>query len=312
MTRKNSRRAIAVLITVLISLFFTVSCRQPEQDVNDVSPPLTNIKIGSKGYTEQIILLKVLSVFLKENGYEVTEVPYMVSSVARAALEQAHIDLYWEYTGTALVMYHKQPPESNPRIAFETVKEIDRGHNLIWLNSSKLNSTYTILMRQDKAKELDIASISDLAVYVRQNRGQLLFASSPEFPGRDDGLRGLQKKYRFDLLPERVIKMDTGLLYNALKDDQVDVVAGIATDGRISRYGLLALKDDKSFFPAYNAAPVVRKELLDKHPELAGLINRIPELLDQETMMNLTYRADVEHEDITEIVREWLDMQQLI
>lgn len=274
------------------------------------SSPL--ITIGGKGYTEQVILLKILSVYLKEKGYDVVEVPNMASGVARAALVNGRIDMYWEYTGTALVMYLGRPAEANPEAAYATVKKLDQANGLVWLDMSSLNSSYVILMRRDKARQLGIVTLTDLAAWAEKSGDKLLFASSPEFAERKDGLQGLEKRYGFEFQQANVSKMDTDLLYGTLKDDQVDVIAGIATDGRIARYGLVELKDDQSFFPAYNAAPVVRKALLKLHPELVRQINQIPGLLDNETMMELTSLVDVEHEEVIKVVRDWLNRQDLI
>ena len=252
------------------------------------------------------------SIYLKEHGYVVTEVPNLASRVAREALERGKIDLYWEYTGTALVTYYGRPAETDPRRAYQEVKELDRPRGLVWLDRSLLNSTYAILMRRDKAQAWGVSTISDLAAVVRDQKRKLLFASGSEFAQRRDGLPGLQRRYGFAFPEDQVSKMDTGLLYNALKDDQVDVVAGIATDGRIDRFDLVALKDDLAFFPAYTGVPVVRKACLERHPGLEELINRLPPLLDTETMMQLTSLVDVEHEDVVAVVRDWLSRQGLI
>ena len=106
--------------------------------------------------------------------------------------------------------------------------------------------------------------------------------------------------------------MDSGLLYNALKDGQVDVSVGFATDGRIKGFNLVILEDDKQFFPAYNGAPVVRQEVIDQYPDIADLLNNLADRLENETMMTLNYAVDVEHEDITEVSRNWLKEQGLI
>ncbi|MFC4766252.1 glycine betaine ABC transporter substrate-binding protein [Effusibacillus consociatus] len=270
------------------------------------------VTVGGKDFTEQHILSKITSIYLKEKGYDVKEASNMGSTVVRQALENGQIDLYWEYTGTSLVIYNKQPVETNPDVAYQKVKEKDKEKNLVWLNKADFNNTYAIMMREQQANELGIKTISDLADYVKKNTDKIKFASNAEFYAREDGIKGLEKKYGFQFPPKNVVKMDTGLLYNALKDGQIDVSVGFATDGRIKGFKLVTLQDDKLFFPAYNAAPVVRKEVLDKNKELSDLLNDVATRLSTETMMKLNHSVDVEHKDVAEVAREWLVSQKLI
>lgn len=281
-------------------------------EVGDSNEKNVKVIVGGKDFTEQHVLAKMTGIYLKEKGYEVEDASNMGSTVVRSALENGQIDMYWEYTGTALVIYQKEAAETDPDKAYTKVKENDEKDNLIWLNKANFDNTYALLMREEQANELNITTISDLAAHVNKNPDDLQFASNAEFYARDDGLKGVEGKYGFQFPSEKVTKMDTGLLYNALKDGQVDVSVGFATDGRIEGFQLVALQDDKQFFPAYNGVPVVRQELLDKSPELEGLLNDLADHLDADTMINLNYMVDVEHKDVAEVVREWLTAQELI
>ncbi|CAH0261339.1 Osmoprotectant-binding protein OsmX [Peribacillus sp. Bi96] len=194
------------------------------------------ITVGGKDFTEQHILTQITSIYLKEKGYKVDEASSMGSTVARSALENGQLDVYWEYTGTALMVYLKEPVETDPDKAYKKVKELDKKNKLEWLNKSAFNNTYAILMREDYAKELGIKSVSDLAEFVNQDSNQLKFGSNSEFYARKDGMKGLEKEYNFSLPAKNVVKMDTGLLYNSLKEGQVDVAVGFATDGRIKGF----------------------------------------------------------------------------
>ncbi|UFJ41739.1 glycine betaine ABC transporter substrate-binding protein [Brevibacillus humidisoli] len=316
MNRRFTKKAI---ISLLLSLMMIgmAACGQEQAGGDQQNQAGGNeakgtITVGGKDFTEQHLLSKITAIYLKEKGYNVEEASNMGSSVVRSALENGQIDLYWEYTGTALVIYQKQAVETDPVKAYEKVKEKDKENKLAWLNKANFNNTYAILMSQDKSDELGIKSISDLAKYVKSDPSALKFASNAEFYAREDGIKGLEKHYGFQFPTENVVKMDSGLLYNALKEKQVDVSVGFATDGRIKGFNLVALEDDKFFFPAYNGAPVVRQEVLDKYPELADLLNQIADKLDTETMMKLNYTVDVEHKDVAEVAREWLTSQQLI
>jgi osmoprotectant transport system substrate-binding protein len=236
----------------------------------------------------------------------------MGSTVVRSALENGQVDMYWEYTGTGLVVYQKKEVETDPDKAYEKVKENDKKNGLVWLDKANFNNTYAVLMKQETADEFGIETISDLATLVNEDPEKLKFASNAEFYAREDGMKGLEKHYGFNFPTKNVVKMDSGLLYNALKDGQVDVSVGFATDGRIKGFDLVALEDDKLFFPAYNGAPVVRQEIVDQYPEVVDLLNKISGKLDSETMMELNYSVDVEHKDVSEVSRKWLEEKGLV
>lgn len=270
------------------------------------------VTVGGKDFTEQQILSKITSIYLKENGFDVEEASNMGSAVVRSALENGQIDIYWEYTGTGLVVYQKQEVETDLDKAYEKVKENDKENGITWLNKANFNNTYAILMKKDTAEKMGVKTISDLAKMVNEDPGKLKFASNAEFYAREDGVKGLQKLYGFKFPSKNVVKMDSGLLYNALKDGQVDVSVGFATDGRIKGFDLVILEDDQQFFPAYNGVPVVRQEVAEKSPEISELMNELAGLLDNETMMSLNYSVDVEHKDVTEVSRNWLEEQGLV
>ena len=270
------------------------------------------IAVGGKDFTEQHLITKMTSLYLKENGYDVEETSNMGSTVVRSALENGQVDLYWEYVGTALIVYLKQDVISDPNKAYEKVKEFDKKNGLIWLNKSEVNNSYAILMRKDMANELGIKSLEDLANYVNKNPNKLKFASNAEFFSREDGLVGLEKKYEFSFPKKNIVKMDNGLVYNALKDDQVQASMGGATDGRIKGFNLVVLEDNKQFFPPYQCAPVVRKEVLEKYPGLEDLLNKMAAKLTGEVMTKLNYRVDVNHENVNKVASEWLKENRFI
>lgn len=300
-------KKIVMLIVIGLLSFVLVACGGSDNTSgsNDASEEKkAKLTIGGKDFTEQLILSKMTSIYLKENGYEVEEASNMGSAVVRTALENGQIDLYWEYTGTALVVYQEHEVETDPDKTYEIVKETDAKEGLVWLDKAEINNTYALLMREELADELGIHTISDLANHINTIDDSLKFASNAEFYARDDGMKGLEAKYGFEFPSKNVVRMDSGLLYNALKEGQVDVSVGFATDGRIKGFELITLDDDQFFFPAYNAAPVIREELVDD--EISTLLNNLAAKLNTETMMNLNYSVDVEHNDIAEVSREWL------
>ncbi|SER82970.1 glycine betaine ABC transporter substrate-binding protein [Salipaludibacillus aurantiacus] len=271
-----------------------------------------SIEVGGKNFTEQFILAKITSIYLEEQGYDVTENTNMGSEVLRQALENEQVDLYWEYTGTGLVNYLNEDPVASSDEAYDLVKELDEENGIIWLDAAEVNNTYTLMMREENADELGISSLSDLADYVNNNPGELEFASNAEFASRADGLAGVQDTYDFEFGSNQVVRMDSGLTYQALDEEQVDVAMGFATDSRIKGFDLLALEDDEGFFPAYNAAPTVRESILENHPELEDTLQALSEKLDTETMTELNYQVDMEQRSETEVSREWLEENGLI
>lgn len=306
-------KKLVMFIVIGLLSFVLVACGGSDNTSGSNEPSeekKAKLTIGGKDFTEQLILSKMTSIYLKENGYDVEEASNMGSAVVRTALENGQIDLYWEYTGTALVVYQEHEVETDPDKTYQIVKETDAAEGLVWLDKAEINNTYALLMREELADELGIHTISDLANHINNIDDSLKFASNAEFYARDDGMKGLEVKYGFEFPSQNVVRMDSGLLYNALKDGQVDVSVGFATDGRIKGFELITLADDQFFFPAYNAAPVIREDLVDD--EISTLLNNLAAKLNTETMMNLNYSVDVEHNDIAEVSRQWLVEQGLL
>lgn len=273
------------------------------------------IVVGGKNFTEQYILPELAKDLLAKNGFDVELETGVGSVVARKSLESGQIDLYYEYTGTAYTVYYKQDDRdimTNPQKVYQWVKDADAKKGLIWLAPVKFNNTYTLMMRKEEAKKLGIVSISDLAKYVNEHPDKLVIGVNAEFWERPDGMKPLMKYYGFKVPYDKIKKMDSGLVYKALKDKNVDVSMGFATDGRIAAFGFVTLKDDKSYFPAYNPAPVVRKEILDKYPDIPEILKPIAENLTTEEMQQLNAEVDVQHRDVSDVARDWLKSKNLL
>jgi osmoprotectant transport system substrate-binding protein len=168
------------------------------------------------------------------------------------------------------------------------------------------------MMTKAGAAEKGLKTLSDLSAYVKANPGKISFGTNEEFYARPDGYKPLQKKYDFQFPDDKIIKMTPGLLYKALKDGQVDVAMGFATDGRIKGFDLVVLEDDQNYFPVYNPAPVVKKEIAAKYPELEKIFSELALKLDTQTMTDLNYAVDGEHKNVKDVVAEWLKGAGLI
>lgn len=271
--------------------------------------------VGGKDYTEQFILPELASILLEQAGFDVTVKTGVGSVIARKSLENAQFDLYYEYTGTAYTLYYEQNDTkimTVPEKVYNWVKEADSEKGLVWLDPVHYNNTYTLMMNQAEAEKLEIKSISDLGVYVTKNPDKLIFALDSEFWERPDGFKGVMEMYDFRLPPKQVKKMSIGLTYQALKEGLVNSAMGFATDGRIAAFGFVNLEDDKSFFPVYNPAPVVRKEILDKYPEIQTILKPLADNLTTKEMQQLNKAVDVDHKQVNDVAMEWLKSKNLI
>ncbi|WP_274594832.1 glycine betaine ABC transporter substrate-binding protein [Desulfosporosinus fructosivorans] len=227
--------------------------------------------------------------------------------VASKALDAGDIDIYAEYTGTALTVQLEQAVITDPDEAYAKVSKMYKEKkDITWLKPFGFNNTYTLTMRKADAEKLGVKTFSDLI----KDAPSLVMVSEPEFLERDDGYKGIQKLYGINF--KDVKAMDAGLMYGALKDGKADVCPAYATDGRIIAFDLLVLKDDKKFFPPYYAAPIIRNDTLAKHPELADALNSLAGKLDDTTMQKLNAQVDLDKKASKDVANEWLKAQGLI
>ena len=270
------------------------------------------IVVGGKAFTEQQIMTAMTVALLKSMGFTPERKAGMGSAAVRSALENGQIDVYWEYTGTGLGVFNKITDKfSSAEEAYRKIKEIDAPKGIVWLNMSAVNNTYGFAMNRDDAQKRGIATVSDLAKAINGG-AKLTFASNAEFYARPDGLPGWQKAYGFEFDRDNVKRMDTGLTYSALKDRQVDTAVVFATDGRIPAFNFIVLKDDKRYAAPYNLTPVVRKEILDKHPRIANALNMLATKLNDETMARLNASVDVDKKTPEEVAEGFLKTTGLL
>jgi osmoprotectant transport system permease protein len=261
------------------------------------------IVVGSKNFTEQIILGEMLAQIIERGTTLKVQRKFNLGDtlVCETAMRAGDLDLYVEYTGTALTSIFKQPVNLN---SDEVTARVAAGYartGRTMLGALGFNNTYVILIRGEEAKRLNLRTISDIIAYAPNWRPG--FGSA--FLDREDGYRGLIKAYglQFDVPPRA---MDLSLTYLALAEKQVDLISGDATNGLIAKLDLFALEDDRHYFPPYLAVPVIRTEILERHSELRVLFDRLAGLISDEEMRHMNYQADVERKPIDAIVREFL------
>lgn len=269
------------------------------------------IVVGGKNFTEQQLLTSMTAQYLRGKGYDVDNRAGMGSAVLRSAQENGQVDVYWEYTGTGLIVYNDVKEKLGRQEGYEKVRELDMKKGLVWLNPSDANNTYALAMQASEAKAMGIETLSDMAAAVNEGK-ELVLASNAEWYAREDGFRPFAKAYGFKLPRNQIKRMDSGLTYTALKEGEVDIALVFATDGRIPAFDFVLLKDDRNFFPDYAITPVVRQDTLDNNPKLDEQLNALSGLLDNEVMSRLNAQIDVQKEDIEKVARRFLEQNDLI
>ncbi len=302
-----SKKILTFLLTVLMVLSICLSTGAAEGEIT----------VGSKEFTEQLILGQLTVQLLEDKGFNVVDKTGLGgSSVCRKALESGEIDMYWEYTGTGWMTHlgHDKPLTDSEE-CYQKVKDEDKGNGIVWLDYGEVNNTYTLMMREQDAEEMGIESISDLAEAINSGKeppigDKWVFATDHEYSIRQDGLVGLEELYGFRF--EDVKIMQVGITYGALKDGKVPVAMGFATDGRVEGFDLVNLKDDKQFHPVYNAAPCLTEEIYNKYPELEEIFANVVPYMTDENMTRLNALVDLEGQTPEEVAHDFLVEKGLV
>jgi osmoprotectant transport system substrate-binding protein len=263
--------------------------------------PSGAVVVGTKNFTEQNVLGEIVAQELEARGVPVERRFHLGGTfVCHRALLNGEIDVYVEYTGTALTAVLELPVDTDPERVYQTVRRAYRERwGLEWTHPLGFENTFALVVRRADAEAQGFASIADLAP-----RGADLVAGfGPEFMARPDGYPGLREMYGLEFGSIR--QLDLGLMYRALADDQIDVAVANSTDGQIAGLDLLVLNDDRHYFPPYQAAPVVRGATLEREPRLSEALSDLTDALTPETMRSLNYAVDVEGRDVSEVVRAW-------
>jgi len=266
--------------------------------------------VGSKDFTEQLVLGQITKQALEAAGADVEDQIGLAGTVAaREALTSGEIDMYWEYTGTGWITHLGETnPIPDPREQYDAVAEADLEKNSVqWLEPAPANNTYALAISSEAKSELGVETISDIAQLAEDNPEEASLCIGNEFSTRDDGLPGLEKAYAFEFPKDGISTMQEGIIYDAVdKSDDCNFGEVFATDGRIEALGLAVVEDDKSFFPVYNPSLNVRADVVAEAPELAELFAAIAEKLDNETLQQLNAAVDVEGEPEEDVAENWL------
>lgn len=264
----------------------------------------STLTVGSKNFTEQLVLGELLAQYLgRFCALPIDRRFYLAGTyICHQALLAGRIDMYVEYTGTALVAILKENPVSDHAAVFNTVKDLySRRFGLEVLPSLGFDNTFAMVMRGADTRRLRLKTLSDAAAV----SSQLRLGVGYEFLERPDGYKGLAAKYNLKFA-ETPRVMDLGLLYRALQNHQVDIVAGSNTDGLIAALDLVVLEDDQHYFPPYDAVPIVRRETLERHPEVSAALQKLNGRITADDMRRMNYAVDGEKKDAAVVVKDFL------
>jgi osmoprotectant transport system substrate-binding protein len=292
---KRGALAALVAVTMVAALLFGVAgCAPPRPD---------HPVIGAKNFTEQVVLGELLAQHIEaRTGLKVDRRFYLAGSyICQQALVAGRIDGYVEYTGTALTAILKQPVEKDRGLALETVQRLYRERYGVDVGGSLgFENTFAMIVRSEDAERAHVATLSQAAAVAPKWK----LGVGYEFQERPDGLRGLEAAYglKFDGAPRT---MDLGLLYRAIGQRQVDIIAGNSTDGPIQALHLTVLADDRHYFPPYDAVPLFREEAYRQWPQLRGAVAELSGRISAEEMRRMNEAVDGEHRDPVAVVREF-------
>ena len=287
-------------ISVVTLAALLVSCGPPRAD---------RIVIGTKNFTGQLVLGEIIAQQIENKTHIPVERRFYLagSYICHQAILGGRIDIYPEYTGTALTAILKEQPSSDPAHVYNRVKsEYAERFHLEVGSTLGFNNTFAIEIRGEDARRFGLKTISQAAARTPQWRAGFGY----EFMERPDGYKGLAATYGLHFAESPRI-MDLGLLARALKDKQVDLAAGNATDGLIPALDLFVLQDDRHYFPPYEAVPIMRQDMLTRHPEAGKALEELAGKISDDDMRRLNYAVDGQHRDAKEVAREFLRSKSL-
>ncbi|MER6464193.1 glycine betaine ABC transporter substrate-binding protein [Streptomyces sp. NPDC048409] len=291
--------------------------------VDDVSPgsigagrPLkgAHLTVTSKEFTEQLILGAVMGIAFEAAGAEVLDRTGIQGSVgAREAVKSGQADGMYEYTGTAWITYlGNGHPITDPQQQWQAVHDADLGNGLTWLPPSRLDNTYALAMNQANARKYGTRTLSDVAALSRSDPGAVTLCVEGEFANRADGLPGMEKAYGMSVPAKNITQMDTGIIYTQVQKGSCTYGEVFTTDGRIRSMNLVLMRDDRKFFPNYNAAPVINTKALEKWPAIAAVLDPVTAKLDNTVAQTLNAKVDVAGEDPHQVALDWMKAEGFV
>jgi osmoprotectant transport system substrate-binding protein len=275
-------------------------------------PELQDVKItvGSKNFTEQILLGYIAEVALTAAGADVQDMTNIQGSPsARQALEVGDIDLYWEYTGTSWINFQQETdPIPDEQAQYDAVKKADAERfGIAWLDYSPVNDKYALATTREFADQYQLKTMSDMVALLKKDPDLGTMCLESEFISRQDGLAGAEQTYSFDVPDANIKTFGVGAIYATLAAGNTCNFGEVfTTDGRVLTLDLAVLEDDKKTFPQYNAAVTVRTDFLEQYPQIADVLEPVSAKLTNEIILELSVRIDGDGVDPAVVARDWL------
>jgi glycine betaine/choline ABC-type transport system substrate-binding protein len=283
-----------------VAMIFNIGCSNSNNKV----------VVGSKPHAEQYVLAEMISLMIeKHTDIEVERKLGLGGGTSNLhpGMENGEIDIYAEYTGTGWLFVLKEELINDPDELYNRVKErYAEEYNIEWFDIYGFNNTYALAVKQELAEEHNLENYSDLA----EISDQLTFGAEYDFFEREDGYPGLRDMYGLEFGNTK--EMDIGLKYGALDSGEVDVINAYSTDGLLKEYDLKVLEDNRNFFPAYQAATIIRSETLEEHPELREVLERLEGQISDEEMIEMNFLVEKENRDAKDVAEEFLKQKGLI
>ncbi|MCB2353033.1 glycine betaine ABC transporter substrate-binding protein [Clostridium estertheticum] len=299
--------ALPLLAIVLTAGIFAGCSKSTGSNPNTANGSVSKptIKVGSKNFTESLVLGELYADALEHAGYKVDRKLNLGDAVVHTSLVNGDIDLYPEYTGTGLLSILKEAPMYDSKAVYDEVsaKYKDK-FKLIWLAPSAANDSQGLVISKKASDQYNVHTISDL----QKNASQIRFASQGEFDKRSDGLQALIKAYGpFNFKDEKLY--DNGLKYDVLKNDKADLAVAYTTEGQLSDSQFVVLEDDKHVWPPYNVAPVVRQDILVKNSDIKDILNKVTAKLDNKTLIKLNAEVDIDKKEYKTVAKEFYNQE---
>lgn len=313
-------------IFLVFILIFVIGCESPEtievigeaveessEEIEDLEKEIKElgndgekeVVIGGKSTAEQYILVEILSQLIEEHTDLFVKKEFGITGGTidlHQALVDGEIDMYPEYSDTAWLLVLKEELISNPDELYNKTKEAyEEEFNIVWLEPYGFNNTLTIAMKRQKAEDMEIKTISDLA----GKSSELKFGGEKDFYEREHGFTKLSNLYGLNFQEEKEI--EAALKYKAIKEEEVDVINGYLTDALLKEYDMKVLKDDKDFFSSYKAATIVKRETLGRFSELEAVLNKLAGQITEEEILEMNFKVEKENQDPEDVAEEFLE-----
>ncbi|MDR2864160.1 MAG: hypothetical protein LBV68_00935 [Spirochaetaceae bacterium] len=291
--KKNLKTSMALAVLAAFVLLTATGCTGKSASKKDP------VRIGSKNFTENLILAEIYALALEDSGIPVVRNFNLASSVVHTALVNNEIDLYPEYTGTGLLSVLQHELVTDPQQVYAIVKdEYAKRFNLVWLDYAQANDGQGLVVTAKISNALGIKTISDL----QKNSSSIRFASQGEFDQREDGIPALTAVYGpFAFKSSKIY--DNALKYQVLLQDEADAAPAYTTEGQLATGDFVLLDDDKHVWPPYNIAPVVRQNVLEKYPAIAEILNRVNSHISTAAITALNAQVDVDKKEYEDVAK---------